>query len=169
MRELKVIDLTEKNLEKIASWKGDYQLCDLIMANPVNLTNEEVKNWHTQNSMDQYQELLGIHLNGELVGIGRLMYINMQDKVAEIGLYLGGVESRGAGLGKFTIDELENLAQEKWGLNKVFARVRETNISSKCLFQKQGFLSEGILKKHYKTLKTSEWDDVIYMSKFLKT
>lgn len=167
LKELGDIESSDLNIEKLKNWKADKFLCDLIMSKPTTLSREETEDWLYRNKVDENQEFKGLFLNDELVGVARLMFINKEDSIGEIGLYIGGENTRGLGLGTMALNQLEKIAKDKWGLNKLYARVLDTNISSLALFERQGYFREGQLKSHYRSIITSEWNDIIYLAKFI--
>lgn len=168
MKRVKEIEITHESLTKIAKWKADRTLCDLIMSKPTQLSISETEQWYENNHKDPYQEIKGIYLDSTLVGIARLMFISKTDSTGEIGLYIGSDTCRGAGLGKLAVTELIRIANEVWSLNKVYARIRSNNEASIRLFTGLGFIEEGKLKNHYRSIENQQWDDVLYFSNFLR-
>ncbi|MDA8566774.1 GNAT family N-acetyltransferase [Schleiferiaceae bacterium] len=167
LKELGEIKPSDINIEKLKNWKADRNLCDLIMSKPVTLSKDETREWLRRNQADENQEIKGLFLNGELVGVARLMFINSEDSLAEIGLYIGGENTRGLGLGTLALSQLEEIARDKWRLNKLYARILDSNISSVMLFKGQGYSREGLLRSHYRSIITSKWNDIIYLAKFI--
>lgn len=165
---LEKIDIKNKGfIELIAKWKSDIKLSDLIVSEPVNLSSEEAKKWVVKNSKDSNQVFMGIHYDKRLIGIARLMFIDNSAKTAEIGLYIGTKVSRGKGVGKSVISNLIEIADSELNLNKLYAKVRKSNKASLELFIKMGFVREGLLKYHYKSRLTGDFDDIVHLAKYL--
>lgn len=166
MIELKELTEDANNLQSIIDWKSDKHLCDLIMAEPKKLTTQETISWVRKNSNDPFQVFRGIYIENELVGIARLMFINPYDKTAEVGLYIGKKTKRGIGLGSIVLNGLIKEGIEKFTIKKFYAKIRGSNVASLKLFRSIGFINEGRLKNHYKSLHSDEFDDVYYLAYF---
>ncbi|HTX87334.1 MAG TPA: GNAT family N-acetyltransferase [Candidatus Nanoarchaeia archaeon] len=85
--------------------------------------------------------------NDEIIGMAGLRIINKKAKVAEMGYWLGrkywgqGIVSEAAAL-------MLDFGFKKLKLNRVFARAMKPNIGSARVLKKNGFKSEGILRRH---------------------
>lgn len=166
MIDLRDIKANNDSIQKIIKWKANIGLCDLIMAIPINLNEEDAKFWLMKNSKDQNQIIKGIYVENEFVGIARLMFIDNKSKNAEVGLYLGEEKIKSKGVGSYVLKELIKISNRKLNLNKIYARIRCTNNYSLRLFYRQGFIKEGVLKRHYQSLIDNKFDDVYYVSLF---
>jgi RimJ/RimL family protein N-acetyltransferase len=169
MSYIVVIDRIEvDSADKIAKWKTDRDLSMLIMSEYQKTSVSSAKEWIIKNSTDTNQVLNGIYLiadnSKELIGISRLMFIDYESMICELGIYIGEDKYRGHGLGEKALDLTINLAFEKVKLKKIFLRVNKNNTIAIKLYKKKGFLIEGVLKEHLKN--GNSYDDILYMSIF---
>ena len=139
------------------------------MSNPVNLNLEQLENWIEKNTRDVNQYFKSVHRleDNKLIGLARLMYIDFDSRIAEIGLYVGDLEDRNGGYGVEILNHLVNIASNHYKLNKEFARIHEKNTGSIKLFEKDGFIVEGCLRDHYCSSLNSGYLNVLLFSKFL--
>ena len=82
--------------------------------------------------------------------IGNILIIGLcsKHKVAEITYIIGDTSYWGKGVGAFAISEIISLAKFKYKLRKLFAVLADKNYGSKKVLEKNGFVLEGIRKKH---------------------
>jgi UDP-4-amino-4,6-dideoxy-N-acetyl-beta-L-altrosamine N-acetyltransferase len=152
---------------KIAEWKSNPDLSDLLMSEKRTFTVEESQTWIDNNTKDIAQKLKGIyilneHSEHELLGVVRLMYIDYESLNAEFGIYIGDFSRQGLGVGAIAVDEILKIAFSELKLFKVYLKVNENNVKAIRLYKKKGFVMEGCLKEHY--LKGEEFQDIIYMA-----
>ena len=164
------LDIIEINdADKIARWKSDPELANLLMSNFSMISLNEAKEWIVKNTNDKNQRLNGVYkydnLSKTLIGITRLMFIDFESGVAEFGTYIGDIENQGKGYGKLALEMTINQAFEELDLRKIFLRVNATNTGAFNLYKKMNFEIEGVLKKHFLNNK-NEFEDIIYMSIF---
>jgi ribosomal-protein-alanine N-acetyltransferase len=156
--------------QKFIDWKGDIDLCDLIMSSPVNLNLEQLDNWIEKNSTDNHQYFKCVYRKSDnkLIGLARLMFIDLDSRIAEIGLYIGDIEDRKGKYGTEILNNLVKVAISEFNLNKVFAKIQNDNIGSLRLFENAGFIVEGCLREHYFSLNKNQFITVVVLSKFLE-
>lgn len=161
--------LNQNDKQKFIEWKGDIELCDLIMSTPVNLSLEQLEYWIMNNSSDSNQYFKSVHRvsDNKLIGLARLMFIDKVSRIAEVGLYIGDQEDRKGKYGSAILNHLIEVANGRFNLNKVFAKVNKNNIGSIKLFEKTGFVIEGNLMDHYFSNVTNEFISVLVLSKFI--
>lgn len=162
-------NISQQDKQKFIQWKGDIELCDLIMSKPMNLSLEKVGDWIKNNSNDSNQYFKSVYRvsDNKLIGLARLMFINQISRIAEVGLYIGDKEDRKGKYGSAILNQLIEVAERKYHLNKVFAKIHNNNIGSMKLFEKAGFIEEGCLREHYFSNLSNEFIDVFILSKFI--
>jgi ribosomal-protein-alanine N-acetyltransferase len=104
--------------------------------------------------------------DNKLIGLARLMFIDQVSRIAEVGLYIGDKEDRKGMYGSAILNQLIEVAERKYHLNKVFAKIHNNNIGSMKLFENAGFVLEGNLREHYYSNVTNEFVSVAVVSKF---
>lgn len=162
--------LSTKDKYKFIRWKNDHQLCDLIMSSPVELTIDGVNEWINKNSNDANQFIKSVVrvADKQVIGLARLMFIDSAAKHAEIGLYVGDTIDRSKNAGVNILNLLIQVAESKYSLNKVYAKIHEDNLGSIRLFCNAGFIKEGVLRQHYFSRISNCYKDVHIYSTFLK-
>ncbi len=105
---------------------------------------------------------LGIELKSKksIVGTIALMNVDMDNKNAEIGYWLGK-PYWGGGIMKEAISLILEFGFETLGLERIYAKVFHPNISSARLLERSGFSYEGTFRKS--TLRGGKWmNDMLY-------
>lgn len=161
--------LDEEGKYNFIVWKKDELLADLIMSKPIEFSVIDLELWINNNSLDknQFFKCVCRKSDSKVIGLARLMFIDRDSKVAEIGLYIGNVEDRNNKIGSEIIHLLTEFANRELQLNKIYAKINETNTGSIKLFLRLGFILEGILKKHYYSSIRKDFVDVFIYSKFM--
>jgi RimJ/RimL family protein N-acetyltransferase len=170
---IKFKDLSKLNCfekQRLIDWKSDSELSDKIMSIPVTLSLNELELWIQNNEKDQNQFCKSVHLifDDHLIGLARLMFIDTEAKIAEVGLYIGDVKNRKGNYGTEILNSLITIAREIYDLNKLYARININNIGSIKLFEKFDFIIEGNLREHYFSKINDEYVTVLIMSKFIR-
>ena len=165
-RELNILDKNDK--QKFKEWKRNIELCDLIMSDPVNLNSDQLEYWIIKNSNDSNQYFKSVHRasDNNLIGLARLMFIDNVSRIAEVGLYIGNVEDRNGNYGSLILKHLIEVAFDEYRLNKIFARISDSNKGSINLFKKFQFTMEGKLRDHHYSCLHNRFNDVLILSKF---
>jgi ribosomal-protein-alanine N-acetyltransferase len=161
-------NISQQDKQKFIQWKADIELCDLIMSKPMNLSLEKLEEWIKNNSNDSNQYFKSVYRvsDNKLIGLARLMFIDQVSRIAEVGLYIGDKEDRKGMYGSAILNQLIEVAERKYHLNKVFAKIHNNNIGSMKLFENAGFVLEGNLREHYYSNVTNEFVSVAVVSKF---
>lgn len=161
--------INQQDKQKFIEWKGNIELCDLIMSTPVNLSMVQLDYWIKNNSNDTNQYFKAVHRvsDNKLIGLARLMFVDKVSRIAEVGLYIGDIEDRNGKYGTEILNKLIEVAKGQYLLNKVFAKIHNRNIGSIKLFERAGFVVEGNLRDHYFSNIENEFFSVFILSKFL--
>jgi len=99
--------------------------------------------------------------DNKIIGTVILSNIDYKNGNAEVHIKLLG-NARGKGYGTDTVNTLINYAFNELRLNCVYAHVNSYNNPSQKLFEKCGFIKEGILRK--RIFKKGKFHDVIPLS-----
>ena len=93
--------------------------------------------------------IFGIRMreSGKLVGYCQLHNINLVHRTAELQIRLGEVAERGHGYGTEATQLLLNFAFNDLNLNRVYLHVFHNNAPAIRMYEKVGFVHEGILRK----------------------
>ncbi|MGI5943105.1 MAG: GNAT family N-acetyltransferase [Pelotomaculaceae bacterium] len=95
------------------------------------------------------------------IGTVFIKNIDRQSNKGEFGIFIGEADARGKGYAKLATIEILKIAFEKMMLNRVFLTVMADNISGIKVYEKAGFLCEGVLREDY--LRGNTYVDVLVM------
>ncbi|NLX03265.1 MAG: pyridoxal-phosphate dependent enzyme [Syntrophomonadaceae bacterium] len=84
--------------------------------------------------------------NDEPAGLIGLINIDHKNKKAEYYICLGGKRFKGKGIAYIASDILIRDSFERFGLNKIYLYTEIDNVQAQSLFEKIGFVKEGLLK-----------------------
>lgn len=143
--EIKYNRITKENIPEALTIYNWYVLNSTVTLHLKSVSQSELKRM-VSIGHDTYQSYL-ILLDDEVCGfcyLSQFRYKEAYDKSVEITIYLKQ-DCRGKGVGKTTLDYLENIAKEI-GLENLVAVISEGNAASIALFEKQGYFKVGHLK-----------------------
>ena len=167
--KIRIDNLTPKEKYKISEWKSDRAISKMIMSQFKKTNIFQAEKWIIKNSNDTNQKLFGIYLysnDEKLIGISRLMFIDFESLVAELGIYIGEKKLQNKGYGSIALKKTIEYGFNILKLNKIYLKVLESNQRAINLYSKNNFEIEGCLKDH--SCNEKKFEDVIYMSIFKK-
>lgn len=88
-----------------------------------------------------------ITYNGEPAGLIGLLYIDNKNRKAEYYITLGGSEFKGKGIATIASKLLIEESYHNYNLNKIYLYTEVENKSAQRLFERIGFIKEGLLKE----------------------
>lgn len=114
---------------------------------PVSLAQHE--DWFTAIQRRDDVVIFGIRLleSDKLIGSCQLHNINMVHRFAELQIRLGNVAERGKGLGTEALRLLLDFAFKDLNLHRVYLHVFGTNAAAIKMYEKVGFVREGVLSQ----------------------
>lgn len=169
MGKIKLRALTINDLEKTFEWHNEEDIENLYLSHPYPVNIEMEKKWYEQILTSNIpKSVFGIELieNKELIGITVLHSINLINRTAEMGIYLGSKEFRGRGFAREASIETLKFGFYKLGLNRIQGRIIKENVDSLTLCERLGFKREGIFREAI--FKNNEFKDLVLVS-MLKT
>lgn len=87
-----------------------------------------------------------ITYDGEPAGLIGLLNIDYKNKKAEYYICLGGEKFKGKGIANIAFDLFIKESYQSFKLNKIYLYTEVENISAQRLFERIGFVKEGLLK-----------------------
>ena len=97
---------------------------------------------------DKSVRLYGIFADGKHIGNIVLNNINIIHKRAELTYVIGERTFWGKGIAKSAIAKIIKIAREEFKLNRLYAGTANNNVASKKVLEFNGFILEGVRKKH---------------------
>lgn len=161
----KLRELERKDLEQINKWRNDSELIALLGA-PYRFINLEV-------DIKWYESYMGNRGNAircaivqenedKILGLVSLVSINYINQSAEFHIMIGDKENQGKGIGTFAVNAMLYHAFYNMNLRRIELSVLESNERAKVLYEKCGFVYEGI--KRQAKFKNGKFEDLLCYS-----
>jgi UDP-4-amino-4,6-dideoxy-N-acetyl-beta-L-altrosamine N-acetyltransferase len=151
--------LTAKDAETTWQWRNRDEIQYFFAGHPFPVNYEKEAKWLEstllQNTPHTY---FGVESDGKLVGITSLRNIDQLNRQAEFAIFI--IETRG--IGQEATNQTLNFAFQDLGLERVWLKVMADNAPAIKLYQKCGFVEEGILRKS--VFKKGQFIDQIMMA-----
>lgn len=160
-----VRELSRKDIKTINCWRADRDLVDLLGAayRYIDISVDEM--W--------YESYIGSRASNirlavcrkrsdEVVGVVYLLGIDWVSRGCELAIMIGDKESRGKGLGGFSLKAALKHAFEDLCLHRVHLTVLEKNEVAINLYAKHGFQREGLLRDA--VFKGGKYHNMLQMS-----
>lgn len=142
--------LTSSDIDKTLEWRNQDDIVYFYSGHPFPVNIEMERQWFESVLRTNLPTtVFGIVYKEEqaLIGLSILKNINMINRSCEFAIFIGDKKYRGLGLSKeATVDTL-NFGFEKLGLNRISLRVLQDNKTAITLYEKSGFVKEGLLRE----------------------
>jgi RimJ/RimL family protein N-acetyltransferase len=147
LKRLKPIDVTNEYV----SWMNDPVISQFLESRHDSHDISSVKLFVETMSKDETNFLFGIFCSRTSKHIGNIKLgpVDYRYKRAEIGLIVGDTNYWGKGIATEAINGVCRYASDILKLNKLAAGCYASNIGSKKLFLKSGFIIEGTFLQHF--------------------
>jgi UDP-4-amino-4,6-dideoxy-N-acetyl-beta-L-altrosamine N-acetyltransferase len=132
----------------ILPWVNDQQVTQhLLIHKPMNLAAEEF--FIDAVNRSEHDAVFGIcdRASGDLVGVAGLHRIDPKNRQAMFGIFIGQAKHRGKGMGTETTDLVVGYAFDTLNLHRVWLHVYEDNKRAIRVYEKLGFVREGLLRQ----------------------
>lgn len=146
---LRLRELARKDLESINKWRNNHTLIDFLGA-PYRYINIDVDIKWYENYMANRATTVRcaiVEEDDEILGLVSLTDINHMNQSAELHIMIGDSENQGKGLGTFAVKEILNHAFNNMNLHRVELGVLESNTRAIHLYEKCGFVREGLKRE----------------------
>lgn len=138
--------LEERDKEQIYIWISNPELRKMTgTRGKPNIENHAI--WFSNKLRDKLNHIRMIEVEGKSVGIIGTNTMDNENRSADIFIYIGEEEQRNKGIASQAIKLFSNFLFKECSCHKITASVRSYNEPSICLFQKNGFVCEGIQKE----------------------
>ncbi len=162
----KLRELEREDIKKINEWRNDPELIACLGA-PYRFINEDVDSaWYEKYMHSRNNSVRCVIVNSEndeeIVGLISLLDINYINRSAELHIMIGGAQNRGKGIGTFAVESMVEHAFNNLNLRRIELGVLENNVPAIKLYEKTGFIREGIKRKS--NYKNGEYISLIMMA-----
>lgn len=154
-------ELEFKDIPIINRWRNDPELINLLGA-PFRYINQRVdEKWFESYMASRHNTVrCAIVEEGcdEILGLISLASVDHLNQSAELHIMIGNRENQGRGIGTFAVKAMLRHAFGNLNLHRVELTVMENNLRAQHLYEKVGFVREGIKRKA--RYKNGEFIDV---------
>ena len=139
--------LTLKDVTKpYVQWLNDYEITKFSEQKYLKHTLESTKNFVNKKYNSKNDLLFGIFFKDTHIGNIKLGPIKFDHMSAEVSYFIGIKKFWGKGIASKCVKTIVQLAMKDLGLKKINAGYYENNIGSAKVFEKCGFVVEGVRK-----------------------
>lgn len=157
-------EITRADVPVINAWRRDREVADRLGGAFRYVTLERDEDWFdSYKAAGGTQVRCGIHVDerSEPVGVVYLTDIDPVAKSAEFSIMIGASDSRGAGVGTEATKLMLDHAFGDLNLERVYLHVLADNEPALALYEKVGFVREGVLR--HAAFKNGAYKDVVVM------
>ena len=148
-------------------WRNNKKVTDQLGGVPFHISEAMEKEWYEENAKyDKHNIRLAICLKKGSKHIGNV-YIRNIDYISrngEFSILIGDEKQWGKNYGYIAAKELIDYGFFDLGLHKIYLYVLSHNKKAMGLYEKLGFVKEGLLKGHI--YKNGSYKDFVFMSLF---
>ena len=157
--------LSRDDLERTYSWMNEPEIM-ATMSRHQFIEKEEQKKWFDGQVIDNSKFIFAICLIIDDTHIGNISlseidYINRNGRYA---VFIGDKQYRGKGYGRSATEIILDYAFDYLNLHKIYLKTSVTNEGAIKMYEKMGFVEEGILREH--EYLAGEYVDKILFSYF---
>ena len=146
----KLRELDKRDLTTVNKWRNDKELIDHLGA-PFRYINQIVDDRWFDNYMNNRSTCVRCAIVTEesdgIIGLVSLIKIDQMNQSAEFHIMIGDKQNRGKGAGSFAVKEMLQHAFLNLNLQRIELTVNEDNASAINLYEKVGFVREGMKRK----------------------
>lgn len=139
-------ELERRDLAEINKWRNDPELIRFLGA-PFRYINYEVDVQWFENYMKNRDNAVRCAIAGDddvIIGLVSLVPVNTFNQSAVLHIMIGSSENHNRGCGTFAVNEILKHAFMNMNLNRVELSVLEDNSRARHVYEKAGFIQEGI-------------------------
>ncbi|ADG82776.1 GNAT family N-acetyltransferase [Thermincola potens] len=154
--------IARPDLPLLVKWKNDPVIGEMVCGNPV-ITTLELEEKRFERQLEEYSVLRLIIENEKGVPIGFMSVteIDKFNRKVELGMLIGEKKYWGQGYGTDALLTVINYLFNKLGFNRVGVEVFRYNERARRLYEKLGFVQEGVQREGL--YKNGTYVDIILM------
>lgn len=156
-----ILEVNNELLESVRIWRNKKSISNYMFTNH-KITKEEHKRWIEKLRMKNTAKSWVIKYKLKPVGLASIFNIDYENKTTDWGFYIANESLRGKGIGSAVLYCLMEYVFEKMKFEKMVTNVLGNNHIAIGLYEKFGFVKEGIMKE--KLVRDQKEIDVFLMS-----
>lgn len=146
----KLRELERNDIPTVNKWRNDKELIDRLGA-PFRYISQLVDEKWFESYMNSRNTCVRCAIvteeSDDIIGLVSLIKIDQMNQSAEFHIMIGDKQNRGKGAGLFALKEMLRHAFLNLNLQRVELTVNEDNVSAIHLYEKVGFVREGMKRK----------------------
>ncbi|WP_449621898.1 GNAT family N-acetyltransferase [Robertmurraya sp. Marseille-Q9965] len=158
-------ELTSTDIVSINKWRNNRDLINSLGTNFRYINIETDTEWfdnYLNNRTNSIRCAICREESSEIIGVVYLLNIDLINRSAEFAIMIGESNNQGRGIGTFATESMLNHAFMDMNLNRVYLSVLEENMRAIRLYEKVGFIIDGIIREA--VYKNGEFKDLVLMS-----
>lgn len=149
-KHLRLWPLEHQDLVKNYQWANDMELCRYAGALPLPRSLNDLEGWYNTTMSDPETSVFSIKLNdGAYIGNIEIRNLDLRCANCELGIMIGQYDMRRKGYGQEAVIGLCSFIFQELRLHRITVRVLEYNDIALKLFQKCGFVLEGVERQSF--------------------
>ena len=147
----KLKEIGRKDIEEINKWRMDFEVVKESGSNFRYISYEVDEAWYEAylKRRDTVIECVIVDETDRVLGRISLRDIDYINSKAELGIVVGESGNQNKGIGNWALNEMLRHAFMNMNLNRVYLSTPENNMRARHLYEKNGFVLEGILRQHH--------------------
>lgn len=140
----------QEDLVNFIVWRNDIEIKKQSLMHPFPVTKELETDWFNKLSTDKNNKMVFFSIvdkENHIIGYTQLTNINWINRNCYFGIIIGNKEYRGKGVGFEVLELMIKYAFETLNLHKIILEVADFNKTAIKLYEKYGFVLEGILNE----------------------
>lgn len=158
---ISLVPLAAEHLDATRKWANDPYLMQRILRVTA-VSEQDQQRWFERLQDDPSRVVFAVLFREEHVGNVGLYDIDTLHGRAMFWIMLGEAGARGVGLGSEAIRLMLAYGFHELGLHKIYLHVGVDNVPALRIYDKMGFVQEGILRQHF--LINGHYVDAMMMS-----
>ena len=146
----KLRELEKKDMSVVNSWRNDPELISSLGA-PFRFINQDVDDKWFDSYMASRSTTVRCAIvtkhDDTILGLVSITSINQLNQSGMLHIMIGEKDNRGKGMGYYAVSEMIKHAFFNLNLRRIELDVLATNIAAQKLYEKCGFVKEGIRRK----------------------
>ena len=157
--------LCEEDVDNIMTWVNEPAVVGNLAAfSGAPLSREEELAWVRRTMTSSSERVWSVFAepDGRYLGQVGIHQIHQRSAVGRLGVVIAARAEMGRGHGSAAISRALDSAFSELGLHKVWLMVFSENLRSRGIYQRLGFVEEGLLREEY--FHDGRWHDMVRMS-----
>lgn len=160
--EIELLPLEPEHLEFLRRLRNDPAMAAQVFSPSIPISTRQQELWYERQLADRSAFIFIASVEGEaLVGYGQVKHIDRVNRSVELGCHIAP-EHQDKGYGAALMAKLVQFAGTTLNMHRLYLEVLARNERAIHVYEKCGFLREGVLRD--KVLKDGRFEDVVVMS-----